>query len=103
MNVLDGNFLLAFAPVPVESFQKRGVGAREFIGLAEASTFKSLIAYHGAAIAFHRGIVAGDHLRGDHALKFIGRIDAHQSIDRSTTLLPAWVPAYGTGSVQPSE
>ena len=35
VNVFDGDFLLAFASVSVESFQKSGVSARELVCLAE--------------------------------------------------------------------
>ena len=62
VDVFDRNFLLALAAMPIESFQKRGVGPRKLVCLAEvfASPFKRLLTDHGAPVAFHRGVVAGN-------------------------------------------
>ena len=78
VDVFNRYFLLSFATVSIEGFQKCGVGARKFVRLAQvlASPFKCLFTDHGAAIAFHRGIVASDELRCHHALQFVVRIYA---------------------------
>ena len=54
-------FLLSLTPMPIWGFQKCGVGRESLFAWPEvfAPAFKYLLADHGAAVAFHRGIVAG--------------------------------------------
>jgi hypothetical protein len=75
--------------MPVESLQKRGVGPRELVRLAEvfASAFKRLLADHGAAITFHRGIVACNELCCHHAFQLIVRINANEPCYRGADLI----------------
>ena len=85
VDVLDRDFLRAFAAVAIEGFQQRRVCPRELVRLVEilAPALERLFADHGAPVALHRCVVAGDELRGDHPLEFVARRDADQNIDRS--------------------
>jgi hypothetical protein len=67
MDMFHGDLLLAFAAVPVQGVEQHGIGPRKLVRLTQvlASALEGLFAEHGAPIAFHRGIVAGEHLSGD--------------------------------------
>jgi hypothetical protein len=65
VNVLDCDFLLALAAMPVQRFQQHRTGARELVGLVQvfAPSLERLLGEHGAPIAFHRCIVSRNKLR----------------------------------------
>jgi hypothetical protein len=62
VDVFDRDFLPTLATMAVERFEQRGVGAGKFVRLREVllSALECLLADHGAAVAFHRGVVGGD-------------------------------------------
>ena len=62
MDMFHCDLLLALAAMPIERFEQRGVGAGKFVRLREVllSALECLLAEHGAAVAFHRGVVGGD-------------------------------------------
>jgi hypothetical protein len=59
VNVLHNHLLLALAAVSVERFEQGCERPGELIRLREvlAPSLEGLLANHGAAITFHRGIV----------------------------------------------
>jgi len=58
-----------------------GVGPRELVRLVEvlAAALEGLLAVHRAPIALHGRRVGRDHLRREHALNLILRLDAGES------------------------
>ena len=88
VNVLDRDFLRAFAAMAIEGFQQRRVCPRELARLVEilSPALERLFADHVAPVALHRCIVASDELRGDHPLEFVARRHADEYIDRCMTL-----------------
>jgi hypothetical protein len=65
VNVLDRDLLCALAAVAIEGLQQRCVCPRQLVRLAEvfSSSFKRLLANHGAPVTFHGGAVTGDDAR----------------------------------------
>jgi hypothetical protein len=90
VDVLDRDFLRAFAAMAIEGFQQRRVCPRQLARLVEilSPALERLFADHGAPVALHRCIVASDELRGDHAFELIPRLDTDQSIDSRVALPP---------------
>ena len=88
VDVLDGDLLLALAAMAVQGFEQRGVGAGEPVRLVQvlAAALERLLAEHGAPVAFHRGVVAGEELGGNHPLKLVLRADADQGSHRGAVL-----------------
>ena len=86
MDVFNRYFLLSFTTMTIQGFQKRGIGPRELVCLAEvfAPALKRL---HGAAIAFHGGVVASNELCRYHAFELIVWIDANEPRDCGANLL----------------
>ncbi|MFK4650643.1 hypothetical protein ABIF97_000577 [Bradyrhizobium japonicum] len=65
VNVLDRDFLLALAAMPVQRFQQCGVRATQLVSLPQSflTAFKCLLGNHRPPIALHRRIVRGEKLR----------------------------------------
>jgi hypothetical protein len=78
MDVLDRDLLLTLAAMAVKRVDQSRVGASELVGLVQvlAPALESLFCDHGAPITFHRGVVSGNKLSGDHAFHLILRLDA---------------------------
>jgi hypothetical protein len=91
-DVLDPDHLrLALAPVPVQGFEQRRVGADEPTRLAQRClpALESLLGKVGAAEAFQRGVVHHDHLRCQHALKRVSGCNVpKRTCGSSLTYLP---------------
>ena len=88
VNVLDRDLLLALAAVPVERIEQDRIAARQFVRLVQILllSLKRLITQRSAPITFHRGVMASNELRRDHAFELIPRFNADQGIYRSMAL-----------------
>jgi hypothetical protein len=93
VNVLNSDLLLALAAVAVESIEQCRIGAGELVRLAQSflSALEALVADHGPPVAFHRGVVGCDKLRGYHALKLVSWLDTDQRIDCRMALPPDFI------------
>ncbi|MEC3862766.1 hypothetical protein VK792_15850 [Mesobacterium sp. TK19101] len=62
VDMLDGHLLLALPAMLVQPVQQHRPCSGQLVGLVEvlASALEGLLADHGAAVAFHRGVVGGD-------------------------------------------
>jgi hypothetical protein len=92
VDVLDGDLLLAVAPVPVQGLKQGGVGAAKFVrlGQALAPALDRLLADHGAPVAFHRGSMAREELSGQHAFQLVAGLDPDQAGQRGP-LVPVFL------------
>jgi hypothetical protein len=88
MDMLDCHLLLALAAMLVQRVEQRRPSAGQLVRLVEilAPALEGLLPDHGAAVAFHRGVVSRDQLRRHHALQFILRADASQPGDGGAQL-----------------
>ncbi len=89
VDVLDGNLLLAaLAPVPVQRFQERYVGARKLVCLVQVllATLEALFAEHGTPVTLHGGGIGRYELAGEHTLQLVLRGDPDKSPERCRNL-----------------
>ena len=95
VDVLDCHFLLAFASMPAQRLDQRGIGSARLGPMIQAhvAAFKGLFREHCPPVALHRSAMAGDHLRGDHSFDFVARIDADKRGDYAFNL-----PVAGFGA-----
>jgi hypothetical protein len=82
VDVLHGDFLLALASVLVQSLHVQGIGSGELISEVEILLpgLETLIRKHRSPKAFHRCVMNGNHLSGEHAFDFVARADASQRL-----------------------
>jgi hypothetical protein len=68
VDALDRDLWLTVVAVVIERFEQRGVGARKLVRLTQVlpSVLGRLFADHGAPVAFHGGVAAGEELRRNH-------------------------------------
>src|SRR5262245_33080840 len=80
MDMLDGHLLLALTAMVVEGVEQRGPRAGELVRLIEAlaPALEGLLAEHGPAVTFHRGVVGGDQLCRHHCFQLLLGGDADQ-------------------------
>ena len=73
MDVLNRDLLLTLATMAVKRLDQSRVSASELVGLVQvlAPALESLFCDHGAPITFHRGVVGGEKLSGEHAFHLI--------------------------------
>jgi hypothetical protein len=85
VNMLYRNLLLAFPAVTIERIEQDRIGARQYFRLVQILllSLKRLITQRSAPITFHRGVMASNELRRDHAFELIPRFNADQGIYRS--------------------
>jgi hypothetical protein len=105
VHMLDCDLLLAFAAMAIERVEQQGIRPRELVCLIEIllPALESLLGKHTASIGFHRSVVTRHQLGGDHALQFVFRAYADQSLPLAwlislERLAFTWLLVFSRGS-----